>query len=328
MPLIRANALRSILRQSAARATSRAAGSARTTLVARRFASSGGHAGGHGEPSSDLPWLLGALTVTPIACWYLWPDTAHAEHHDDHGHDEHAEEGGETEEGGEAEEAGEAEEGGEEEKPSEDAQSNEDEAAQEASAPGEQAGEEGAPEKGAEAGEGTDESKEGGDDGEDAKKGEQPAKPSGSQGEAQPNPARSEAQGTTEQKPGSAEKDSDIEGVQFKGKMAEGSAGLADERKSEPVPSKGSRTKRIDSGLGKKLGQGETYTEDGQDAQAASKDVSSSQGDISNKQKGISTTDAKHSHQIDQDPEKSKKGSGGPETAKAKGTIDPRAPVR
>lgn len=31
---------------------------------------------------------------------------------------------------------------------------------------------------------------------------------------------------------------------------------------------------------------------------------------------------------IDEDPEKSKKGSGGPETAKAKGTIDPKAPVR
>lgn len=53
MPLIRANALRSFqstLRSSATRAAPRA----RTQLVTRRFASSGGH--GHAEPSSDLPW--------------------------------------------------------------------------------------------------------------------------------------------------------------------------------------------------------------------------------------------------------------------------------
>lgn len=62
--------------------------------------------------------------------------------------------------------------------------------------------------------------------------------------------------------------------------------------------------------------------------QAQSKEAGSSAGDITQKQKGLSTTDSKHSLQIDQDPTKSQKGSGGPETAKAKGTVDSFAPVK
>lgn len=50
-----------------------------------------------------------------------------------------------------------------------------------------------------------------------------------------------------------------------------------------------------------------------------------SQGDISGKQYGLSTTATRHSLQIDQDPEKSKKPEG-PETAKSMGTIDPNRP--
>lgn len=50
-----------------------------------------------------------------------------------------------------------------------------------------------------------------------------------------------------------------------------------------------------------------------------------STGDVSSKQFGLSTTATRHSLQIDQDPEKSKKPEG-PETAKSMGTIDPNRP--
>lgn len=46
----------------------------------------------------------------------------------------------------------------------------------------------------------------------------------------------------------------------------------------------------------------------------------------SGKQEGLSNTDTKHSTDITNDPDKSKKGEGAPETAKLKGTIDPGRP--
>ena len=46
----------------------------------------------------------------------------------------------------------------------------------------------------------------------------------------------------------------------------------------------------------------------------------------SGKQEGLSNTDTKHSTNIADDPEKSKKGEGAPETAKSKGTVDPGRP--
>jgi hypothetical protein len=49
---------------------------------------------------------------------------------------------------------------------------------------------------------------------------------------------------------------------------------------------------------------------------------------MSNKQAGISNTPTKHSHQIDADPEKSKKPEGGPDSAKAMGTVDPSRPQK
>lgn len=52
-----------------------------------------------------------------------------------------------------------------------------------------------------------------------------------------------------------------------------------------------------------------------------------SQGQISGKQYGLSNTPTRHSLQIDQDPEKSKKGEGAPETAKSMGTVDPSRPM-
>ena len=54
---------------------------------------------------------------------------------------------------------------------------------------------------------------------------------------------------------------------------------------------------------------------------ANSKEVKDDAGSISSKQSGLSNTPTRHSTQLDQDPEKSKKGEGGPETAKAMGTV-------
>ncbi|KAF2158631.1 hypothetical protein M409DRAFT_61471 [Zasmidium cellare ATCC 36951] len=285
MPLIRANALRSLqssLRYSGARATARAA-PAGTQLVARRYASSGGHGGAHGEPSSDLPWILGALVVTPPSCWYLWPDTSHAEHHGDHAeHGEHEES----------------------EKPDESEQSKEDEEPQEEAAPAEQQGGE---EKGDEEEKPAEEEKSG--DGDEAKE-TSDGDDSGKDEDASKDSAEEKAGGK-----------SGVEGVQFKGKMADDSAGQEHTRKLEDSP-KGGQKKRLDSGLGKNLGEGPAYEGD-REAQAQSKPTGDRAGDISQKQKGLSNTDTRHSVQIDAPgSEKSTKGSGGPETAKHKGTVD------
>ena len=45
---------------------------------------------------------------------------------------------------------------------------------------------------------------------------------------------------------------------------------------------------------------------------------------MSGKQAGLSNTDTKHSTDVAADEEKSSKSDGSPETAKAKGTVDPR----
>ncbi|KJX98088.1 hypothetical protein TI39_contig438g00008 [Zymoseptoria brevis] len=132
MPLLRASSLRSFqtaLRFTTTRATARAAAPARTQLVAKRFNSSGGSGGhGHGEPSSDLPWLLTALVVTPPAAWYLWPeeshDSGHHGDHDSHG-DDHAEKADEGEEEAPAEEEKSEEKGDESEKSEENSEDKE-----------------------------------------------------------------------------------------------------------------------------------------------------------------------------------------------------------
>ncbi|SMR47687.1 unnamed protein product [Zymoseptoria tritici ST99CH_3D1] len=132
MPILRASSLRSFqtaLRSTTTRATARAAAPARTQLVAKRFNSSGGSGGhGHGEPSSDLPWLLTALVVTPPAAWYLWPEESHdSGHHGDHdGHgDDHAEKADEGEEEAPAEEEKSEEKGDESEKSEENSEDKE-----------------------------------------------------------------------------------------------------------------------------------------------------------------------------------------------------------
>ncbi|KAF1346241.1 hypothetical protein BDV97DRAFT_38648 [Delphinella strobiligena] len=111
--------------------------------------------------------------------------------------------------------------------------------------------------------------------------------------------------------------------VQFKGKSAAGDEDnkVGDTRKVED-DHKGAKKLRIDSAAAKDLGAGETHGEDGSETAVTNKDISKAEeGDISQKQKGLSTTATKHSTDITQDPEKSKKGEGVPETAKAQGTV-------
>ena len=58
-----------------------------------------------------------------------------------------------------------------------------------------------------------------------------------------------------------------------------------------------------------------------------SKPVSDNDGDISNKQKGLSNTPTRHSIPVHEMASKSKKGEGAPETAKSMGTVDPGRPM-
>ncbi|TKA57877.1 hypothetical protein B0A55_11489, partial [Friedmanniomyces simplex] len=67
---------------------------------------------------------------------------------------------------------------------------------------------------------------------------------------------------------------------------------------------------------------------DGSETAASSKPpVKGDSGQISSKQFGMSNSPTRHSTQIDQDPEKSKKSEGGPDTAKVMGTVDPNRPA-
>jgi hypothetical protein len=68
---------------------------------------------------------------------------------------------------------------------------------------------------------------------------------------------------------------------------------------------------RLSSTAGKNVGEG----------------VSSGDGDaMSDKQRGMSNTDTRHSTDLAQNPEKSNKGEGTVDTAKIKGTVDPSRP--
>lgn len=68
---------------------------------------------------------------------------------------------------------------------------------------------------------------------------------------------------------------------------------------------------RLDSTAGKNIGEGS----------------SSGDGDaMSDKQRGMSNTDTRHSTDPSKNPEVSKKGEGTADTAKIKGTVDPSRP--
>jgi hypothetical protein len=63
----------------------------------------------------------------------------------------------------------------------------------------------------------------------------------------------------------------------------------------------------------------------GKTAKPAAGNVAS--GSTSGKQEGVSNTDTKHSYDLNNDPSRSKKPEGGPDTAKVKGTVDPNRPT-
>ncbi|KAK3166731.1 hypothetical protein OEA41_009856 [Lepraria neglecta] len=180
-------------------------------------------------------------------------------------------------------------------------------------------------------GEGHDEhgeESEGGDEGEEQEseedKGEDESKEGGEGGKSDDSD-RSEN--------GAKEVDSgkNVEGVQFKGATSGGTKDnneQGDTRKHIP-DAKGGNKKRIESDYAKRQGEAQKPEEDpsDKDLAASSKDVDDkSRTSQSGKQEGLSNTDTKHSTDIANDPEKSTKAEGGPETAKNKGTVDPSRP--
>jgi len=98
--------------------------------------------------------------------------------------------------------------------------------------------------------------------------------------------------------------------------------GETDETRKHIPDAKGGAKKRIEGAEGKAQGVGE---EEEADKPAASKPAGD-QNTMSGKQEGLSNTDTKHSTDITNNPEKSTKGEGTPETSKSKGTVDPSRP--
>ncbi|KAI4258600.1 MAG: hypothetical protein LQ352_001135 [Teloschistes flavicans] len=130
-------------------------------------------------------------------------------------------------------------------------------------------------------------------------------------------------------KAGSYELDSgnNVEGVRFKGATSGGTRDgeQGDTRKHIP-DAKGGAKHRIESHYGKELGSLKEEDPGDSDKPAGAKSTSSP-GSISDKQRGLSNTQTKHSTDIDNDPGKSKKGEGYAETAKAQGAVDPQRPM-
>lgn len=263
--------------------------------------------------------------MTIPSCWYLWPDESNAEH--SHVVPPHS-----GEENPEADsKGGDEEEGGEEEAPADDAAPADEEAsadsgdskqAEDDSNPNEE------PESAATVKKEAEETSR-----EQAKEDPETAKPSGSEGESQPasNDANKSSHGAeAAETKDTPEGKGSVEGVQFKGATNAGDDDnkMGDTRKREP-DSKGAFKKRIDSGYGKDLGQGGPIDDESEQLESASSKTpkKGNSADISSKQLGMSNTPTRHSTQIDQDPEKSKKGEGTPETAKSMGTVSVDRPA-
>lgn len=83
---------------------------------------------------------------------------------------------------------------------------------------------------------------------------------------------------------------------------------------------KGGSKKRLESDKGAKVGENDKSAKAGPSNEAGSTNTQSG------KQEGLSNTDTKHSTDTTNDPSKSKKAEGGPDTAKVKGTVDPKRP--
>jgi len=94
--------------------------------------------------------------------------------------------------------------------------------------------------------------------------------------------------------------------------------------------SKGGYKKRINSEAGMKQGTAEKAPTKGYesvDDKAAASKSPGGRGTTSGKQEGLSNTDTKYSIDLTNNPDKSQKGEGTPETAKLKGTVDVGRPL-
>ncbi|KAF2156659.1 hypothetical protein K461DRAFT_289056 [Myriangium duriaei CBS 260.36] len=257
-------------------------------VLRRGYASGGSHA----PPSSDIPWLAGAIAVTIPGCYLLWPEKSHGDAH--HGHGEHKEEHAESHD-----------EKPDQEESSEDAQESGENKAEQS--------EQSQDEKSEDSGK-SDDSEKKSDDKADKKSDDKKDETSDDKEEK-----------SDDNKSGSGKK---VEGVQFKGKTSAGGEDneIGDNRKRES-DSKGAYKKRIDSDYQKDLGEGDHKTEEGSPSGKSATGPSGDPGAIDTKQQGISTTPTRHSTKIDEDPDKSKKGEGAPETAKSQTSVDPKRPA-
>ena len=270
--------------------------------------------------------LIGSITVTVPTCYYLAQQTPKADHgHSEHGHghdEEHEKEGEDEHEEDSAESKTE-----DSEKPEESADDSSEESTEGS--------------KHADSGNQKQESSE-------ENSGEESDGSSDGGEKQQDTPATSDDEGSenTAHEVGGG---NDVEGVRFKGATKGGTKDgeQGDTRKHIP-DAKGYNKKRIESDYGMKQGQvadesaddgsgpddqvqfGKLYLRKSIDIafflQPAASKTPKSMNFTSGKQEGLSNTDTKHSTDITNNPEKSTKGEGTPETSKTKGTVDPNRP--
>lgn len=140
--------------------------------------------------------------------------------------------------------------------------------------------------------------------------------------EGEEKPAESEDKDADSEK--SEDSDSEEEGKDANTPDTSDDEGQTNTRKSTP-DAKGGNKVRLESNKGIK--QGEVAQEGGEgepsDKVSASKPAGGTNTQ-SGKQEGLSNTDTKHSLDVSNDPSISKKGEGIPDSAKAKGTVDPK----
>ncbi|KAI4270558.1 MAG: hypothetical protein LQ337_006603 [Flavoplaca oasis] len=268
----------------------------------RHYPASEAH-GSH-KSSSDLPWAIGAALVTiPSVGYLIQPqlNKSSGHGHDGGGHGEHGEHDG-HEGTGEGEEKSEGDQDPEAEK----SEGGED--APDGDSTRDENGEDGSVEQST--GSGSD---------------DRPRPDHSVQDAGQGSP---ETSGGEDPNAGAYEVDSgsNVEGVRFKGATSGGTreGEQGDTRKHIPDP-KGFNKKRIQSHYAKDQGVLEEEDSGGTDKAAPSKPPSGA-NTTSQKQEGLTNTNTRHSTDLDNNPDKSKKGEGVVETAKVKGSVDPGRP--
>ncbi|KAI9678726.1 MAG: hypothetical protein M1817_005783 [Caeruleum heppii] len=275
----------------------------RQRLGQRSYASG---AAGPKKASGDLPWLIGSIAITIPTCAYLLQagsKNSHHGHDDSHGHDaadtEHdkQDDAGSDKDGDDQSDA--KEDGGEETQDDSEDSSDQGKAG------------------------GQEESTVSGQDEESGSGKKSPVDDGFDETDKSENVQKDAGQ--------VKEEGSGVEGVRFKGATKDGAT--EDERRLIP-DNKGGNKRRINSAYGKSLGQPEDGSSMDEEEAGKSQDKPTpsktplNRNHQSGKQEGISNTDTKHSADLDNMPDKSKKGEGGPDTAKVKGTVRTDRPQR